>query len=55
MKTLPYDELPALVYQLLVMASKGHPCMIMEGIIDLFNEFNKESRTQQRETEENDE
>ena len=42
MSSLPYEELPPLVHQLLVMSRKGHTVMIMEGILELFNQFDKE-------------
>lgn len=38
MKTLPAQELPPLVYQLLLLAKKGHQSLILTGIKNLFNQ-----------------
>ena len=37
MKTLSPQELPPLVYQLLVLSHKGHWPLVMAGIRDLFS------------------
>ena len=39
MKTLKVEELPALVYQLLLLASKGQQSLILTGIRNLFDQL----------------
>ena len=42
MKTLNHQELPPLVHQLLMLSSKGHRTLVLEGLLNLFNQFDKE-------------
>ncbi len=55
MKSLAVTELPPLVYQLLVLSTKGHRALVLEGIISLFNQLDKEVLEGQQEEEEGDE
>ena len=41
MKELELAELPPLVYQLLVLATRGHKTLVLDGIHLLFNHFDK--------------
>ena len=43
MKTLKVDELPPLVYQLLLLASKGHQSLILTGIRSLFDQLDQDN------------
>ncbi len=54
MKTLALSELPPLVYQLLVLCTKGHRSLVLEGITTLFNQLDKEilGRDKEKEGEE---
>ena len=51
MRTLPFDELPPLVHQLLVLPCKDHVDLVLEGILNLFDQFNKLDQ-QEQESEE---
>lgn len=39
---LKINELPPLVYQLLVLSVKGHRVMVLEGVRSLFNQLDQE-------------
>ena len=43
MITLPYSELPPLAYQLLVLSTRGHKSLVLEGIQSLFNQLDRKS------------
>ena len=43
METLPVQELPPLVFQLLVLSSKGHKSLVLHGLKTLFNGLDQES------------
>ena len=45
MKTLPVQELPPLIHQLLLVAKNGQHSLILTSIKDLFNQTDKESDT----------
>ena len=49
MKSLSYQDLPPLIHQLLVISCKGHVPLILEGILNLFNEFGKEEEEESEE------
>ncbi len=51
MRTLPFEELPPLVHQLLVLPCKDHVDLVLEGILNLFDQFNKLDQ-QEQESEE---
>ena len=42
MKTLPVQELPPLIHQLLLVARSGQYSLVLTGIKDLFNRTDKE-------------
>ena len=42
MKPLPLSELPPLAYQLLVLSTKGHKTLVLDGIQALFNQLDSE-------------
>jgi len=52
MQTLELSELPPLVYQLLVLSTKGHKTLVLEGIRVLFNQLEKKILTEEQEGEE---
>lgn len=43
MRSLPHCELPPLVYQLLVLSTRGHKSLVLEGIQALFNQLDRET------------
>ena len=52
MQSLRWCELPALVYQLLVLASKGgHKQLLLEGLVGLFNTLDRDTLTPRGEEE----
>ena len=52
MESLPVQELPPIIYQLLLLASKGHHSFILTGITNLFDQLNQENMdTNEREDE----
>jgi len=52
MQTLELSELPPLVYQLLVLSTKGHKTLVLEGIRVLFNQLEKKILSEEQEGEE---
>ena len=51
MKSLSLSELPPLVYQLLVLSTKGHKTLVLEGIRTLFNQLDREILAAEHEEE----
>ncbi|KAM6426593.1 Fanconi anemia group I protein [Liasis olivaceus] len=48
---LDLQEIPPLVYQLLLLSSKGSKKNILEGIINFFNQMDKKQKEEQRDSE----
>ncbi|XP_062998739.1 Fanconi anemia group I protein [Elgaria multicarinata webbii] len=48
---LDLQEIPPLVYQLLLLSSKGSKKSILEGIINFFNQMDKKQKEEQRDSE----
>ena len=52
MQSLNLSELPPLVYQLLVLSTKGHKTLVLEGIQTLFNQLDENILSGEQEGEE---
>ncbi|XP_073239367.1 Fanconi anemia group I protein-like [Porites lutea] len=49
MKDLDFQELPPLVYQLLLLSTKGHKPLILEGVTSFFNNLDETCRKENKE------
>ena len=52
MDSLPYPELPPLAYQLLVLSTRGHKSLVLEGLQTLFNQLDTRALQGREEEEE---
>ena len=52
MDSLPYPELPPLAYQLLVLSTRGHKSLVLEGLQTLFNQLDTRALQEREEEEE---
>ena len=55
MKTLKVEEMPPLVYQLLLLASKGHQSLILTGIRNLFDQLDQDDMKENSEENQDNE
>ncbi|CAH3026008.1 unnamed protein product [Porites evermanni] len=49
MKDLDFQELPPLVYQLLLLSTKGHKQLVLEGVTSFFNNLDETCRKENKE------
>ena len=52
MDSLGYPELPPLAYQLLVLSTRGHKSLVLEGLQFLFNQLDTWALREREEEEE---
>lgn len=52
MDSLGYPELPPLAYQLLVLSTRGHKSLVLEGLQSLFNQLDTRALREREEEEE---
>ena len=51
MESLAYAELPPLAYQLLVLSTRGHKSLVLEGLQSLFNTLDRRASRDREEEE----
>ena len=52
MESLPYSELPPLAYQLLVISTRGHKSLVLDGLQAMFNTLDRRALKDREEEEE---